>query len=674
MSIFKKLLLLVLSTITFLVVALCVVGYILISSTGDEAARGQLMTYSSVVQKQVETALQAQETFGGILMENPGFARAVATDDKVVLRNAAKGLMDSPMVDLVTITDITGKVLLRGHSDQMGDILGAGRRSFSIPATQGKRVSGIEPGNVVKLTLATGVPIRHEGVIVGTAIIGMDLSSGEFVNNVKRVLGVETTIFLGDTRVSTTVMNQGKPAIGTTLNNAAIQGNVINNGQKVLSRNTILGAEYDTVYWPWQDMTGKNAGMFFVGLSRASIEATQQKVILYFIAAGFVIGALMLALGIATAKTITNPLRIATRFAESVSQGNLDGTLPITTKDEVGTLSRALGIMVENLKVKIAETEEKSREAATQADKATAAMREAGIAKEKAESGQKELIKAAENVERVVTRLTTAVEQINNQVEASTRQVGFQNERVTSSATAMEEMNSTVLEVARNAATAAESAERATSKAKAGEDIVRQSINSIGQVQEETEKLRQDMNKLGQETESIGKVMTVINDIADQTNLLALNAAIEAARAGEAGRGFAVVADEVRKLAEKTMEATKEVASVITGIQTGARESIAAVDRTGKNLESATGLVTQSGESLVEIVAESVRMADQVRGIATAAEEQSLASEEITRSLDEINTSANETAVAMRESSAATTDLTGQTRELQELVHQLRRD
>ena len=673
MSIFKKLILLVTITVSILIIALCGVGYFLISNMGNTTAREQLAVYSNVVQDEVNVALQAQTTFADILQNDSGFAAAVAENNQAVLRKSAAELIASPMVDLVTICDVNGKVLLRGHSDKAGDVLPPTRLSMRLPLTEGKIVSGMEPGNVVKLTLASGVPLRLDGKIVGVAIIGMNMTSGELVNKIKEKMNVECTIFMDDTRESTTVMRDGKPATGTKLGNPEIYQKVMVDGQKTNSRNIILGAEYDTVYWPWKDISGKNGGMFFVGLSRASIEGAQFKVVLYFALAGLVIGGIMLACGVMVARAIVTPLRAATQYAGDVAQGNLDGTLTVATRDEVGTLSRALNVMVAKLKKEIRETEIKSEEASTQAQKAMDAMREAGLAKEQAEAGQVALLQVAENVEQVVARLTTAVEQINDQVDASTKQVAFQHERVTSSATAMEEMNVTVIEVAKSAGGAAEGAERSTMRAREGEEIVRESIQSIAQVQKDTKELSSAMHKLGEQAESIGAVMTVINDIADQTNLLALNAAIEAARAGDAGRGFAVVADEVRKLAEKTMEATKEVSNAISGIQSGARESISAVNRTGENLGVSTELVARSGEALQGIVAESEHMADQIRSIATASEQQAATSEEIARSLEEINSSASETATAMQTSSESTTELTGQARELQALVMKLRR-
>jgi methyl-accepting chemotaxis protein len=626
-----------------------------------------------MVDQEIKRTTQAHEAFGAMLQNDPAFARAVAAGDKEALRKAAQPIMDSPLAQFVTICDTKGTVLLRAHNSKAGDTLPPSRVSMRVPLSEGRMVSGIEPGTQIKLTLGSGVPIRHEGAITGVVIIGMDLGSSAFVDRIKNLIKAECTILLDDTRVSTTIMNQGKRVIDTRLNNKTIYEKVIGKGEKVLTRNTIFGEEYDTIYWPWKDLNGKNAGMIFAGLPRADIEHAQFLVILMFVIVGLVMGSLMLVISIFMARAIVRPLRLATAFAEDVARGNLDGTLVVKTRDEVGVLSRALGVMVETLKTKMRESEGKSREAEEHARKALAAMEEAGKAKETAEAGQTALLQAAGHVEQVVGRLTAAVEHINEQVESSTKSVSFQHERVTDSATAMEEMNSTVLEVAKNASSAAESSERATQRAQEGEGIVKESIDSISHVQRDTEHLKEAMNRLGVQAESIGAVMTVINDIADQTNLLALNAAIEAARAGEAGRGFAVVADEVRKLAEKTMAATKEVGSAIAGIQAGAKDSIEAVDRTGKNLGATTELVSRSGESLHGIVSESASIADQVRGIAAASEEQTAASEGITRSLGEINVSSSETAEAMRASTEATKDLAAQVRELQALVQRIRK-
>jgi methyl-accepting chemotaxis protein len=179
------------------------------------------------------------------------------------------------------------------------------------------------------------------------------------------------------------------------------------------------------------------------------------------------------------------------------------------------------------------------------------------------------------------------------------------------------------------------------------------------------------MDQLGMQTTDIGKIMNVIEDIADQTNLLALNAAIEAARAGEAGRGFAVVADEVRKLAEKTMDATKEVGNAIQVIQRGAAANIKSVDAAAVAVDQATDLANRSGEALDHIVQFSDDTSGQVQSIATAAEEQSAASEEINRAVEDINLIASETVDGMNQSAEAITSLARLSNDLRQLIDEM---
>ena len=258
------------------------------------------------------------------------------------------------------------------------------------------------------------------------------------------------------------------------------------------------------------------------------------------------------------------------------------------------------------------------------------------------------------------------------QVEEASRGAGKQSERATETATAMGQMNAASTEVARSAANAADSAHEARTSASAGADAVSRLVDSILSIRQRTEELEAFMGELGSRTDAVGNVMQVISDIADQTNLLALNAAIEAARAGEAGRGFAVVADEVRKLAEKTMTATREVGSAIAAIQDGATRSIAGVQQAGEAVRQSAELARASGSTLDHIVGIVGGTADQVGSIAAAAEEQSAASEEVARAVDEVNLVARHTADGMAEAEAAIEHLAAQAAQLQQLIRVLR--
>lgn len=300
---------------------------------------------------------------------------------------------------------------------------------------------------------------------------------------------------------------------------------------------------------------------------------------------------------------------------------------------------------------------------------------EANRLKRQAEQALKNgMFQAATSIEDVVERMTSASEQLAAQVEQASRGAEEQKSRAAETATAMEEMNATVLEVAKNASHAAEGSDKARAKAEDGADIVKESVQSINQVEQQAHRLKDDLARLGQQAEQIGKIMTVIDDIADQTNLLALNAAIEAARAGDAGRGFAVVADEVRKLAEKTMHATKEVGDAITAIQESTKINIEGMEQAVTSVGQATSQASKSGDALQLIVSLAEQSADQVRSIATAAEEQSSASEEISRSVEDITRISFETSEVMEQSAQAISDLARQAVELQSLVQKLKQD
>ncbi|GFK92785.1 Methyl-accepting chemotaxis protein PctC [Fundidesulfovibrio magnetotacticus] len=359
-------------------------------------------------------------------------------------------------------------------------------------------------------------------------------------------------------------------------------------------------------------------------------------------------------------------------FAHAVAQGQLDRSLDVRRDDELGVLSDSLRVMVERLRGMIATAEGKTREAEEQTEIARKAVLQAEEALAQAERAKAEgMLAAAARLEDVVAVVSSASEELTAQVEESSRGSQEQARRTDETATAMEEMNATVLEVARNASQAAETTVRAKDMAEEGSHVVEKVVQGISHVMDQAQALKTDMNALGRRAEGISQVMTVINDIADQTNLLALNAAIEAARAGDAGRGFAVVADEVRKLAEKTMTATREVGEAISGIQQGARVNVNNVETAARLIEEATGLANSSGESLRQIVELVENAADQVRSIATAAEQQSAASEEINRSVEDINRISSLTSEAMRHASSAVAELSSQAQVLGSLIREL---
>ena len=384
----------------------------------------------------------------------------------------------------------------------------------------------------------------------------------------------------------------------------------------------------------------------------------------------FVLG---LGVGLCLTRAITGPVARTLQFAQSVAAGALDRRLHLDQKDEIGQLSNALDSMVDTLNEKIDEANKKSKEATQKESEALRAMQQAEAAGKEASAKTEAMLVAADKLEEIAGIVSSASNELSAQIEQAGHGATEQAARVTETATAMEEMNSTVLEVAKNAGTATEVSTKTRQKADDGANIVQKAVASIRQVQQESLALKEDMSALNQHALSISQIMGVISDIADQTNLLALNAAIEAARAGEAGRGFAVVADEVRKLAEKTMTSTTDVGNAIKAIQDSATKSMAQVDRAVATIEEATDFANRSGSALQEIVAMADETADQVRAIATASEQQSASSEEINQSIAQVNTIASETARAMDESARAVSELAGQAHMLTELIEDMKR-
>lgn len=335
-------------------------------------------------------------------------------------------------------------------------------------------------------------------------------------------------------------------------------------------------------------------------------------------------------LSIVITRSITIPLGGLVSLATTIATGDLSREVTVTSADETGQLMATMKTMTENLRNMIGEVTTTSVQ---------------------------------------VTSAANELHTISESIAGGAEEVAVQSNTI---ATAGEEMSATSGDIAQNCQRAAEGAQRASQSASDGAAVVDRTVAVMGQIAEKVQATARTVANLGARSDQIGTIIGTIEDIADQTNLLALNAAIEAARAGEQGRGFAVVADEVRALAERTTRATREIGEMIKAIQSETKDAVGAMQQGVRQVESGTEEAARSGAALREILGQINEVAMQVSQIATAAEEQTATTSEISANMYKITEVVHQTSQGAGESAARAAQLSGYAADLQGLVHRFK--
>ena len=404
------------------------------------------------------------------------------------------------------------------------------------------------------------------------------------------------------------------------------------------------GKTYAEFYWPrpGSDIPVEKMGMIIAyknwnwaigsGFYIDDIEAVFWKKVVTNLTFAAIIILVMLSIAWILARSITRPLEETVSALKDISEGNGDLTkrLPVAGEDEITRLTRYFNGFVEKVHGVI---------------------------------GQ---------VNTASSSVSGSAERLSAITEEGHRSTELQAKETDQVATAVQQMSATVHEVAQNAGRAAEGATQADQEAKQGKAQVEKTITAINKLSDQVSGSAQVIQRLHSDSENIGSVLEVIRGVAEQTNLLALNAAIEAARAGEQGRGFAVVADEVRTLAQRTQESTDEIQAMIEKLQSAAQEAVRSMDASMKSTQETIEIAQQAGVSLDSILqaVESIRGMNDM--IASAAEEQSLVAEEINRNVVNIVDLSQTSAQSIQQVNQSSDELAGQADSLHNLVGQFR--
>lgn len=456
------------------------------------------------------------------------------------------------------------------------------------------------------------------------------------IDLIRKLTGDDSSIYLGDTRISST-LKQGEQRINGTKAPPGIVDDVLKSGKNYYDAIDISGQKYYAAYMPLKDKKGEILGMFEIAISdeQAQNAVHSGVFVKLFVLCGIIILAIIIV-SYVFATRISGRVNQLVNTMGLAEHGDLTRMAEVSTTDEIGDLANSFNRMIGNMRRLIDEVLQiggvvfnTSKELANNAENTTSATKQVALAmSEMAASNIQEQTRIHETSE-FIGQLNESIRNISNGAQ-------IQANSVQDTTNVMDRMVQSIEEVAGMAQELQGANNQTTDVAHQGKQAVEKTMQEMERIKNSVFETAGRIKVLGEQSNQIGQIIQVIDDIAGQTNLLALNAAIEAARAGEHGKGFAVVADEVRKLAERSSKATKEIADLITTIQTGTGKAVEAMQNDTTEVEIGFRVAQDASHALENIISMIDKATQQIKIISTAAEQMSSNTDLVVKSVESV--------------------------------------
>ncbi|MDA8234527.1 MAG: methyl-accepting chemotaxis protein [Clostridia bacterium] len=697
-----------------------------IDSLIQQDSMSRMEATAKTAEKMYEKFEQEALAFSVLVAKRQDLAQAIKDNDRTKL----EGLMTkeyadlkdkAPLLKTLELTDNQGVVVMRGHNPQKwGD--DKKKHPMVSKALQGKANSGITVSPSTGKTAMDGIAsIYLNGELMGTIKAGF-YTNDDIAKYLKESTDTEAFMFslkedkeknesnlllvgrtleelAGDDFVEREgtekdeKTHEEKKVMETFLNNKTVTEKVIGEKQRVVQHVGVNGEQYMASFSPVLDLEGKASGVIMLGLNQKEMLDAKNSAITLFGILGVLSILVGAGLGVIFARKISRPVIELTNLSELMAAGDLTvNKVNVESKDEIGRLSNSFNKMLDNMRQLIQQALTSARQVAETSQQLSASVEEAAASNQQVARAVDELAKGNVKQNESVNESVNIVTQLSNSIDQIAKGAQEQAANVAQTTEMVSQMVKGIDEVTQNAQKVAEAAQQTSDVANKGGEAVDKTITGMQKIKQTVFESAGKIKELGEHSKQIGEIIEVIDDIAEQTNLLALNAAIEAARAGEHGKGFAVVADEVRKLAERSGKATKEIANLIGSIQKGTTNAVEAMEAGTREVEQGAALADDAGVALKEIVktiqvaneqmesisaaveqisASSAEVAQAIDNVAAITEENTAATEEMAAGSSQVNTSiksiasvARESAQAAKEVSAATENMNASTEEI----------